>query len=59
MEAHKNVGTKGVFFFDCSLASSMTSLIQIFTDLLFYALCWDTPGDNTGLFNLGAFNMFK
>ena len=31
-----------VFFFDYSLATSMTNLVQIFTGLLYYA-CWDTP----------------
>ena len=32
-----------VFFFHYYLATSMTNWAQIFTGLLFYALCWDTP----------------
>ena len=29
----------------------MTNWVQIFTGLLFYA-CWDTPSENTGLWQL-------
>ena len=40
------------FFIHYSVATSMTNLVQIFTNCLFCALCWDTPSENTGLCHL-------
>ena len=35
-------------FFHYFLATSMTNWAQMFTDLLFLCICWDTPSENTG-----------
>ena len=48
LKAHKEM-QQGCFLLHFSLATSMTNWTHIFTDLLFYAWCWETPSENTGL----------
>ena len=44
---------QGYFFFHYYLATSTTDWAQIFTGLLIYVfLCWDTPSEKTGLWQL-------
>ena len=45
---HRPASPHLVFFYYFYLATSTTNWVQIFTGLLFYA-CWDTPSEETGL----------
>ena len=50
LKAH-NFVWQGCFFFHYYLAILTTDWAQIFTGLLFY-VCWDTPSEKTGLWQL-------
>ena len=54
---HLNLCNKNVYFVHYSLATLMTNWVQIFTGLVFTYIsllqkCWDTPSENTGLWQL-------
>ena len=51
-EGTQNSCDRGVLFFHYYLAASTTTWAQIVTGLLLYTLCWNTPGDKTGLWQL-------
>ena len=59
LNAH-NFAWQGCFFFHYYLATSTTDWAQIFTGLVFYALCWEPPSEKTGLWQLPiVFIVFK
>ena len=51
LKAH-NFVWPGIFFFHCYLATSMTNRAQVFTDLLFLCICWNTPTVKASLWQL-------
>ena len=55
LKAHTFV-QQGWFFFHYSLATLMTNWVKMFADLS----CWDTPSENTGLWQLpNVYSAFK